>query len=261
MRPHRPRLRIGHVDIDIITFAHALDEIERLVIARQGGMVFTPNVDHIVNADSDVAFRNAYRAADLSLVDGQPLVWASRFLGTRLPEKISGSDLVLPLLGRAAKRGWRVYLLGAGPGVAEKAAMLLREKYHVNVVGIDAPMVDVRDHAQNARIATLIRASRPDLVLVALGSPKQELFIHQVADELTPTVFIGIGASLDFMVGAVKRAPPWMSRAGLEWLYRFAREPRRMWRRYLVNDPKIFWILLRDVRTARQTSASHAQAD
>jgi N-acetylglucosaminyldiphosphoundecaprenol N-acetyl-beta-D-mannosaminyltransferase len=235
-----------------MTFARALDEIERLVSARQGGMVFTPNVDHIVNAESNVAFRNAYRAASLSLVDGQPLVWASRFLGTRLPEKISGSDLVMPLLDRAAKCGWRVYLLGAGSGVAEKVAMLLREKNHVNVVGTDAPMIVVGDHTQNARIAASVRSSRPDLVLVAFGSPKQELFIHQVVDDMKPAVLVGVGASLDFMVGAVKRAPPWMSQAGLEWLYRLVREPRRMWRRYLVNDPQFLLILFRDVLTIRQ---------
>lgn len=246
----RSRLRIGHVDIDVITFTEALDEIERLVVARQGGMVFTPNVDHVVNAESNLAFRNAYRAASLSLVDGQPLVWASRLLGARLPEKISGSDLVMPLLCRASQRGWRVYLLGAGPGIAEKAATLLREQYGVNVAGTDAPMVQIGNWAQNARVASAIRIARPDLVLVAFGSPKQELFIHQVASELKPAVFLGVGASLDFMVGATKRAPSWMSRAGLEWLYRLVREPRRMWRRYLVNDLKFFGILLRGVRNA-----------
>jgi N-acetylglucosaminyldiphosphoundecaprenol N-acetyl-beta-D-mannosaminyltransferase len=246
--PMRPRLEIGHIGIDVMTFAEALDEIERLVIAGQGGMVFTPNVDHVVNAQSNLAFRHAYQSADLTLVDGQPLVWASRLLGNPLPEKISGSDLVMPLLRRAAHRGWRVYLLGAGPGVAERAAKLLREKCGVNVVGTSAPTIEIGNTAENARVAARMRLERPDLVLVALGSPKQELFIHQVAAEVKPAVLLGIGASLDFMVGAAKRAPQWMSRAGLEWLYRLAREPRRMWRRYLVNDVKFFGVLLRDVQ-------------
>lgn len=251
MNRERPRLRIGHVGIDMITFTAALDEIERLVTLRQGGMVFTPNVDHIVNAEHNEAFRIAYRLANLSLVDGQPLVWASRLLGNPLPEKISGSDLVMPLLHRASRLGWRVYLLGAGHGIAQKAAELLRKEYNVNVVGIDAPMIQVGDVHQNARIAAAIRQTHPDLVFVAFGSPKQELFIHQVAADVKPAVLLGIGASLDFMVGAAQRAPKWMSRAGLEWLYRLAREPRRMWRRYLINDPKFLFVLLRDLQEAR----------
>lgn len=261
MNSSRPRIRMGQVDIDVMTFTEAIDAIERLVNARDGGMVFTPNVDHIVNAESNEEFRNAYRSASLSLVDGQPLVWASRLWSTRLPEKISGSDLVIPLLERAAERGWRVYLLGAGPGVAEKAAIRLREKVHVNVVGTDAPVIRIGDLVQNARVASAIRMASPELVLVAFGSPKQELFIHQVADSLKPAVFLGVGASLDFMVGKAKRAPQWMSRAGLEWLYRLVHEPRRMWRRYLVNDLEFFAILLRYVRSARRAQASNGHTN
>ena len=242
------RIRIGQIEIDVLTFVEALDAIDRLVVGRQGGMVFTPNVDHIVNAERSDAFRLAYRAASLSLVDGQPLVWVARRLGTPLPEKISGSDLVWPLLERAAIRDWRVYLLGGGQGVAEKAATILREKLGVHLVGFAAPMIETGNHEHHLEVVAHMRHARPDLVLVALGSPKQELLIHDIADEMRPAVFLGVGAALDFLVGAAPRAPTWMSRAGLEWLYRLIREPRRMWRRYLVDDVKFLDILLRDDR-------------
>ncbi len=242
------RIRIGHIQIDVLTFAAALDAIECLVLARQGGLVFTPNVDHVVNAEKNEAFRNAYRAASLSLVDGQPLVWVSRRLKTPLPEKISGSDLVWPLLERAASRGWRVYLLGGGVGVADKAAMLFRDKLGVHVVGTAAPRIEMGSHDDHMRVIAQMQEAKPDLVLVALGSPKQELLVHDIADAMKPAVFLGVGAALDFLVGAAPRAPKWMSRSGLEWLHRLIREPGRLWRRYLIDDLQFLNILLRDER-------------
>lgn len=247
MKNRIDRIKIGRIEIDVVTFAEALATAEELVEARRGGMIFTPNVDHIVNAERDVAFRSAYQAAKLVLVDGQPVVWASQLLGTPLPEKISGSDFVLPLLQRAAACGWRVYLFGARPGVADDVAAWLRETNHVNVVGAAAPAIDIDNRVENQRIAATIQETRPDLVLVALGSPKQELFIHQIAQSMNSVVFLGVGASLDFMAGSVKRAPAWMSRAGLEWLHRLVHEPRRLWRRYLVDDLQFLNILYRDL--------------
>lgn len=248
MKKKFDRIKMGTIEFDVATFAEALTSAEQLVESRRGGMIFTPNVDHIVNAENNAKFRAAYREAKLVLVDGQPVVWASRLLGTPLPEKISGSDFVLPLLQRAAACGWRVYLLGGRPGVVEKVAEWLCATYQVNVVGTAAPDVDVNDVIENQRIAAIIQNANPDLVLVALGSPKQELFIHQIAKSLNSVVFIGVGASLDFLAGSVVRAPAWMSNAGLEWLYRLAHEPRRLWRRYLLNDLQFFGILYRDLK-------------
>ncbi len=253
-QPRAKRLRLGLLHIDPVTFTGALDAIEALVSARKGGSVFTPNVDHVVNVEADPHFCEAYAAASLSLVDGTPLLWASRLLGEPLPEKISGSDLVRPLMQRAAQRGWRVYLLGAGPGVAQEAAGVLERELGVNVVGVDSPRIAARPGGvdESAQALERLRAARPDLVLVAFGSPKQELWIHAHAQALAPAVAVAVGASLDFVAGRVKRAPAWMSRAGLEWLYRLAQEPRRLWRRYLVNDPKFAAILLRSLRRARR---------
>jgi N-acetylglucosaminyldiphosphoundecaprenol N-acetyl-beta-D-mannosaminyltransferase len=246
------RVRIGQLDVDAVTFSEALDRIASLVERKAGGAVFTPNVDHVVKAERDAAFREAYARADLCLADGMPLVWASRLLTTSLPEKVSGSDLLLPLMRLAAERRWRVYLVGGAPGVAEEAGQRLRAELGVRVAGSDSPVVGP-DGAADDSEQTLerLRAARPDLVLVAFGAPKQELWIDRFADQLAPTVAIGVGGSLDFLTGRVRRAPAWMSRAGFEWLFRLAHEPRRLWRRYLVEDPAFIVIVARSRRPAR----------
>ena len=247
------RIRFGNIWIDSLTFAGALDEIERLVDAGAGGAVFTPNVDHVVQAESDAAFRDAYARASLSLVDGQPLLWASRLLGPPLPEKISGADLVAPLLERAGLRGWRVFLVGGMPGSAQAAAKRFAASHGVQIAGVEDGRIDLASDPADEALLARISQARPHLVLVALGAPKQELWIAARHARLAPAVSLGIGAALDFAAGAARRAPPWMRQAGLEWLYRLAQGPRRLARRYLVNDPKFLAVLLRTWRSPRET--------
>jgi N-acetylglucosaminyldiphosphoundecaprenol N-acetyl-beta-D-mannosaminyltransferase len=255
-----PTFHLGTLDVDDLTLAEALDAIVTLVRAGQGGTVLTPNTDHVVLAEHDARLRDAYAGASLSLVDGTPLLWASRLLGPRLREKVSGSDLVFPLMQRAAADGLRVYLLGGAPGVAERAAEQLRDKLpSLRIVGTDAPDVGLEGEALQPKEALArVNAARPDLVLVALGCPKQEIFMRTAAAALRPAVLLGIGASLDFLAGTAHRAPPWVSAAGLEWLYRLGQEPRRLWRRYLVRDPELLAIAAREVvrRARRAKSAS-----
>lgn len=246
------RLRIGKLSVDVLRFSEALDAVEALVVAGQGGSVFTPNVDHVVSVERNEAFRAAYSRAALSLADGMPLVWGSRLLGRPLPERVAGSDLVLPLLERAAQRGWRVFFLGANEGVADKAAEVVRQRYGTNVVGTDSPRIVLGDTAQVERIAAQLNAARPHLVLMAFGAPKQELLMDALRERVRPAVCLGIGASLDFIAGTIKRAPGFMRRTGLEWLYRLGQEPRRLWRRYLVNDPLFAAILLRTLREGQE---------
>lgn len=224
-----------------MTFDGAVAEIERLFHSGHGGSVFTPNVDHIVTADGNPALRAAYAKVDLAIADGQWVVWASRFLGTPLPEKISGSDIVLPL----ARRGHSIYLVGGSPGVAEPAARRL-EAEGARIAGWDSPQVD--PEAPQDELIARIAGTRPDIVLVALGCPKQEIWIQRHGARLRPAVLLGVGGSLDFFAGRIRRAPRWISRSGLEWLYRLAHEPRRLARRYLVNDPKFLSLVLRTFR-------------
>ena len=250
-RPGR-RVRIGHLSVDAVTFAEALDAIDGLVWAGKGGSVFTPNVDHVVTAEDDLAFRAAYDAASLSLADGKFVVWAARLLGTPVPAKVSGSDLIEPLLRLAGRRGWRVFLLGGAPGVAEAAAERARRDFGVNVVGTASPFIRMDGTAGDLEQGIEeVASARPDLVLVAMGAPKQERWIHHNRERLGGAVAAGIGASLDFVIGRIQRAPRWVSNAGLEWLYRLAREPRRLAHRYLVKDPRFIAVVARTARGSR----------
>lgn len=250
----RRRIQIGRARIDDVTMVEALQAIEDLVARRSGGIVCTPNVDHVVLLEDDPRLRAAYERASLVCADGMPILWASRLLGTPLREKVSGSDLIGPLITRAVARRWRVYLLGGGEGVAARAAERLKvDAPGLEIVGIDARTIDLdRGPTDHAGLVAGLTAARPDLVLVALGCPKQEIVMHRIAGAVCPAVCVGIGAVLDFLAGTVPRAPRWMSAAGLEWLYRLAREPRRLWRRYLVRDPRFVAILLRDLRAAKK---------
>jgi N-acetylglucosaminyldiphosphoundecaprenol N-acetyl-beta-D-mannosaminyltransferase len=242
------RLRVGQLWVDVLTHTEALAEVAALVARGRGGAVFTPNVDHVVLAERDARFRGAYERASLTLADGAPIVWASKLLGTPLPAKLSGSDLVIPIAQLAASRGWRVHLVGARPGAAQECATRLRALCGVNIVGVDDPWIDLANPDADAPLLARIRASRADLVFVALGAPKQEIFCDRIRRDVEPAVIMGVGAGIDFIAGYVRRAPAWVSNAGFEWLYRLAREPRRLWRRYLVQDLAFLGILVREVR-------------
>jgi len=253
----RPALRIGHVRLDALTLDDTLDAIETLLARGDGGAVFTPNVDHVVLSERHAAFRNAYARADLSLADGVPVVWASRLLGRPVPEKVSGSDLVWPLAHRAADCGWRVFLVGGRPGAAREVARRFRSTCDLTVVGIDDSPINIDDPTTYAALVARIREARADVVLFALGTPKQEIFVDRVRGAIGPAVAIGVGASFDFVAGMVRRAPAWMSRCGLEWFFRLCQEPRRMWRRYLVRDPEFLLVVLRTaLRQSRQRALS-----
>ncbi|MDH3843685.1 MAG: WecB/TagA/CpsF family glycosyltransferase, partial [Myxococcales bacterium] len=194
--------------------------------------------------------RAAYEGASLSLVDGQPLIWLSKLMRQPFPEKISGSDLVPALMEMAAKNGWRIFFLGAAEGVGAKAAEVLRQREPgLQIVAtLSPPFGFDTDPEERDRVLELVREAKPDLLVMALGCPKQELLMHRWKNDIAPAVAIGSGATLDFIAGNVSRSPVWMSKAGLEWLYRLAREPRRLAHRYLVRDPeivKVAWRMLR----------------
>lgn len=248
------RIFIGRVPVDVLTFQEALLRIDALVAKGEGGYVVTPNVDHVVLAEENPRFLKAYEEASLSLVDGFPLLVTAKIMKTPLPEKISGSDLSVPLMELAAERGRTVYLFGAGPGVAEKAADKLRARIpKLQIVGTDSPMIDINAPAAARKDAIeRLKSKKPDLVLMALGAPKQEILMNLIRDEVRPSVMLGIGATLDFIAGTMKRAPSWMSKVGLEWAFRLSQEPRRMFERYVIRDSKYPGIVIRHHRSRRQ---------
>ena len=251
-RPHR-RLRIGSLWVDVLAFAEALRAIERLVARGRGGSVFTPNVDHVVKAESNLAFRQAYERVSLSLADGMPLIWVSPLLGCTLPERVAGSDLLQPVLDLAARHQWKVYLLGGAPGVAEHVAKLLKQEMGIPVVGWDDARIESDGSDAAGESFARARAAKPDVIFVALGPPKQELWIDRARDVVGPAVALGVGASLDFLAGKYKRAPRWLGRIGLEWAFRLFQEPRRLWRRYLLEGPRFVGIVISTWRSPRAT--------
>ena len=238
------RVRVGLLELDALSRPEAIEAIVRLVRDGRGGTVFTPNVDHVVQAEHDLAFREAYARTSLSLVDGTPVLWAARLLGTPLPEKLSGSDLFEPLVERAAQEQLRVVLLGGGPGVAELASRNLRERIpNLQVVDTLAPRLGLTATDEERACVERLQQARADLIFVCLGAPKQELFSDRNRQALAPAVLVGFGAAVDFAAGTVPRAPTWVSRAGLERAFRLGREPRRLAARYLLRDPEFLKII------------------
>jgi N-acetylglucosaminyldiphosphoundecaprenol N-acetyl-beta-D-mannosaminyltransferase len=227
------------VPIHRITMAQTLDCIEEFVIAgRRDGtthQVATVNSDFVTNALADPPLIALLRQVDLALPDGMPIVWGARLLGEPMPERVTGADLVPALAARAAARGMSMYFFGASEGVAERAADIVRGANHGLTIGADSGTYvrDVRDTPQAALDA--IRAARPDIVCVALGNPKQEWWIDAFRGQLGVPVLIGVGGTLDLIVGEKKRAPAWVGRLGLEWVVRAAQEPRRLIPRYARN--------------------------
>ena len=218
-----------------------LDVVERILHDLEhgvGGWVATPNVDILRQAAADPSLAELVARADLVIPDGMPLVWASRLQGTPLQERVAGSELVFPLCEAAAERGMGIFLLGGAPGVAEQAARtFLAAAPDLRIVGTSAPPMGFEeDPEEMATLLADLDDARPDIVLCCLGFPKQERVMASLSPHFPRTWFLGAGGTLTIASGITPPAPHWMRRNGLEWLHRLGLEPRRLSRRYLVDD-------------------------
>lgn len=238
------RIKFMNTDIDNLTMAEMLNEIDKLIQKKNCSYVVTPNVDHIVRLEKDEELQKVYKNASLILTDGKPLIWISKWYKTPIKEKISGSDLFPRVCQLAANKNYTMYLLGAAEGVADTAARNLMKKYPgLNIVGTYSPPFGFEKNKQEMnKIKTQIQDVHPDILIVGLGCPKQEKFMYYHCKELGVPISFGLGASIDFEAGNIKRAPKWMSNHGLEWLYRFSKEPKRLFKRYFVDDLKIIQV-------------------
>ena len=241
------RIKILNIEVDNVNMKETLQSIDRMIRKGKPSYVVTPNINHVVALESDSLFREIYDKADLILTDGKPLIWYSRLVKRPIKAKISGSDLFPLLCKMAAKRGYKMYFLGAAEGVAAKAAENLEKKYPgLNVCGTYSPKFGFEnDLEESQKINGQIKEAAPDILIVGLGAPKQEKFIYRNLEELNVPVSLGLGASLDFEAGNISRAPRWMANAGLEWLYRIIQDPKRLFKRYFFDGLKFIPIMIK----------------
>lgn len=248
------RITLFGVQIDVLDRQQSVARLAAWLAEpeRQCRYVVTPNVDHIVKLESQPAFRAAYQQAAMVVADGWPVVSAARWLGKPLPETVPGSDLVPNLfayMAGAASAPLTVYLLGAGPGVAERAAARIEQTYaQIRVVGCYSPPFGFeKDAAECDAICQRVAASGADLLVLGLGAPKQELWVHQHAVRLPVKVALCVGATIDFLAGEKPRAPDWVRKARLEWCHRMLSEPRRLAKRY-AHDALVFpWLFCKEL--------------
>ncbi len=234
---YRESVRILSMRIDRIDEQQCIERILAALRKGQGGWVVTVNVDILRRYRHDPSFRTVADRATIKVADGMPLVWASTLLASPLPERVSGSNLLDSLSGAAADQGRRVFLLGGDPGTAEATREVLRARYaRLTIVGTACPPIGFEaDPHQVDDLRAVLREANPDIIFVALGSPKQEMIIERLRACLPCSWWLGVGISFSFMSGRVKRAPQWAQEAGLEWLHRLSQEPRRLCRRYLIH--------------------------
>lgn len=237
------RVNILNVSIDNIGMKELLERL------KFGGVVFTPNVDHLVKLQKDRHFYRVYQEADYRVCDSQLIMYASRFLGQPIKEKVSGSDLFPAFYRRYANdEDVKIFLLGGLSGVAEKARYRINQKVGRNMV-VDTyspPFGFEKDPVECDKIIDLVNNSGANVLAVGVGAPKQEKWICRHRSRLTSIkTFLAIGATIDFEAGNLKRSPTWMSSVGLEWLYRLLSEPGRLWKRYLLEDTVFFALVLR----------------
>lgn len=241
------RMKFMNTEIDNLTMKETLQAIDELIKEKKSTYVVTPNVDHIVQLETNNELQAVYNNAALILTDGKPLLWIAKWYGMPIKEKISGSDLFPLLCKMAAEKRYKMFFLGAAEGVAAKAAENLTKRYPgLQVAGTYSPLNGFeKNEAEMGKIETMIKDAAPDILIVGLGTPKQEKFMYRNCKWLGVPISFGLGASFDFEAGNIKRAPRWMADHGLEWLFRITQDPKRLAKRYLVDDRKIIGLVLK----------------
>jgi N-acetylglucosaminyldiphosphoundecaprenol N-acetyl-beta-D-mannosaminyltransferase len=246
--PMRPaeKVHVLGIWIDDISEAEAIRKMEQFIDRKDPVYLVTPNVDHIVKMQEDAEFRKSYEESSLVLCDSAPLLWASRFLKTPISHRVCGSNLLPRFSQIAAKKQYALFFLGGKPQSAEKTAEILKRRFPgLPIAGIYCPPFGFeKDKTENDKTIRLIREARPDVLFVGLGTPKQEIWINQFHKRIEVPVSVGIGASFEFISGRVKRAPAWVQKMGFEWLWRLMLEPGRLWKRYLWDDLRFFFLVL-----------------
>ena len=250
-----PRANILGVGVSAINTSQALDAIDRWIGQREQHYVCVTGVHGIMESQRDAMLKHIHNQAGLVTPDGMPLVWLSRRMGFPWVERVYGPDLMLALCQQSLVKGYRHYFYGGAEGVPEKLITRLSRHFPgLSITGFWSPPFRPLSSEEDQRLIHIINKAKPDIVWVGLSTPKQEYWMHQHLGRVSAPVVIGVGAAFDFHAGLKKQAPKWMQRSGLEWCFRLLTEPRRLWRRYLVNNPLFLWLILLDAISKRSTS-------
>lgn len=236
------QIKLLGAKIDNLNMKETVNKVASLIgKGNRSNIVVTLNPEYLYRAQSEPQLMELVNEADLVTPDGAGIVWACKIAGTPVTERVTGIDLMLNLMPVAEKEGWGIYLMGSAPGVAEEAAQNLRGQYPaLKIVGTQNGYFS---ESEQAEIVAKIKAAKPHLLFVALGMPRQELWIQKYKNEMSVPVSMGIGGSLDVIAGRVERVAPWLQRLNLEWLGRLIKEPQR-WKRQMVL-PKFAWLVIR----------------
>ncbi|GAB3472049.1 exopolysaccharide biosynthesis glycosyltransferase VpsK [Massilia terrae] len=239
------RITLMGCQVDNLSMEETLGRIEQFIQSGRPHQHVVVNVDKLVKASRDAELRQIINDCALVNADGMPVVWASRLLGKPLKERVAGVDLFEALMQRAGEKGWRVFLLGAREEVVSKVAETYQRKYpRLALAGYRNGYW--KGEAEEAEVARQVRDSRADLLFVAISSPKKEQFLGKYQAEMKIPFAMGVGGTFDVAIGRVRRAPLWMQKSGLEWFYRFLQEPRRMFRRYFIDDMAFIWLFIKE---------------
>jgi N-acetylglucosaminyldiphosphoundecaprenol N-acetyl-beta-D-mannosaminyltransferase len=239
-----PQADVLGVKVSAVNLAMALQTIEDWISKRESHYVCVTGVHGVMESQRDKELRRIHNAAGLVTPDGMPLVWLSRAMGFRHVERVYGPHLMLAMCQRSAERSYRNFFYGGRPRVADMLATRLQSRFAgLRVAGTYSPPFRPLSEEEDRLVVERINAARPDIVWVGISTPKQERWMAEHIERLNAPVLVGVGAAFDFNAGLKRQAPRWMQRSGLEWSFRLMTEPRRLWRRYLVNNPFFLWLI------------------